>query len=225
MRCRHRRGPAAGADADTSQAPLAPLPGLGRRLEHRILIRAAHRGAVWRKHMEVGAAAESTGRERRHQVAGVEVLGHARTRRADDDSLPPRRPVRPVRRGPLRAQNEDQAVVHRTVRHHATAGPLPRLVEHLDPACGHLHAFDARAVEDRAVGGGTDVVGNPPRVGRPDAAVGEHVAMRGSSDLMRLGHGDRRGVVSRGSVQSAARFTPPSSRRGRRRTRRPSRRA
>ena len=59
-----------------------------------------------------------------------------------------------------------------------------------------MEPLDPGAVEDGSVGARSRVVHDPPRVGRPDAGVGEQVAVGGGGDLA-FGHGDGAGAIER----------------------------
>ena len=179
---------AADAHAQAPQIRFGGPAGCCRLLEHGVFIGETHRRPVGGEDVHVTAAAERSGREGRHEIAGVQWLRHASLRAADHHALPPGRSIRPVGSGVFRTQNESHAIVDGTGRHDAAAGAAARLVEDLHATRRHFDPLDSRAVKGRTVRSGPDVVDDPPGVGRPDADVREQVAVGGRRDLSWL-HG------------------------------------
>src|SRR4051812_13816180 len=98
----------------------------------RILVSEADPVAPRVPHVDVAAAAEGAGRERRHDVAGVKRIGGAGVAGIDDHALPVAGAVAPVRRRELRAEDERNLRLGRVPRRHAAAGAVPRLVQDAD---------------------------------------------------------------------------------------------
>jgi hypothetical protein len=118
-------GPQVAVDAD---------PGLLKRFEDFVTAEGRLVGELCDKHRERRAvviafvrprhlyrlpahthadAAERAGRERRHEVAGIQPLDHAGLRRSYDHALAMCRAILPVGRGMLWAKNENHPVVHK----------------------------------------------------------------------------------------------------------------
>src|SRR5262249_8422414 len=94
-------------------------------------------------------------------------------------------------------------------RRHATAGPVPRLVEDSHRARFGVDTLDPGAVKDAARGVGAGVVDHPLAVRRPDAGVGQDVAAGPEREL--LLHAGPPHPGSRAASWSSCASSPPIS--------------
>ena len=167
-----------GPELGDGDVPLVPVRvgRAGRQLgQNVVVVGERDEPAAGVNHVDVRPAAQRPRRERRRQVAAVEVR-HAR---ADVDAAPPRRAVGPGGVRVFRAEDEEDVTGARVAGDDATIRIVLRRVQGFDGPGADVNPVDPRAVEGVAGRVAAGVVHEPLAARRPDVGVREDAAGTG----------------------------------------------